>query len=259
MHIGQMSETILDVQILNGLSLLIGAMVQSRSLNLYHYHIIYDTVNLTGVSICMALTSFIENKRSYNRDRSVMIALFICLYIVFIVLFGFRLNNWNDKVPGHCYYYAVRIPFPNLLHPPLTDILYLTSTCISFSNSMGFCGAISSSPNPQRMYAQAAQRFPNKKIMKPLPLMLAPHDYKALLLLLATFQYAIHIYMIFAMRAANEHHLKGDSENSWGFGQVVAMVLLGSSVLQGLRAMIDYHKTTKEKSLDRLAAKKVGS
>ena len=66
-----MSDAILDVQILNGkvfisflhcdlesflektdlvigLSLLIGAMVQSRSLNLYHYHIIYDIVNLTG-------------------------------------------------------------------------------------------------------------------------------------------------------------------------------------------------------------------
>jgi hypothetical protein len=88
------------------------------------------------------------------------------------------------------------------------------------------------------MYAQAAQRFPNKRIIKSLPFMLAPHDYKALLLLLATFQYAIHIYMIFAMRAANEHHLKGDSENSWGFGQVVAMVLLGSSVVQGIRAII---------------------
>jgi hypothetical protein len=134
---------------------------------------------------------------------------------------------------GHCYYNAVGIPFPNLLHP-LTDILYLTNTCISFSNSMAFCCAISSSLNLQRIYAQ---RFPNNKKIK-LPLMLAPHDYKALLLLLATFQYAIHIYMIFAMRAANEHHLKGHSENSWGFGQVVAMVLLGSSVLQGVRATI---------------------
>lgn len=71
MHIEQMSVAILDVQILNGkvfisflhcdlesflektdsvigLSLLIGTMVQSRRLNLYHYHIIYDTVSLTG-------------------------------------------------------------------------------------------------------------------------------------------------------------------------------------------------------------------
>lgn len=182
----------------------------------------------------MALTSIIENNRSYNRDRSVMIALFICLYIAFIRLFGMELNKWNDKVPGHCYY-AVVIPFLNRLHP-LTDILYLTSTSMSFFNSMGFCGEIYfSSSKLQRIYAQ---RFPNKRIIKLLTPMLAPYDYKALLLLLATFQYVIHIYMIFAMRAANEHHLKGDSENSWGFGQVVAMVLLGSSVLQGVRAII---------------------
>jgi hypothetical protein len=31
-----------------GIALLVSALVQNRSLDLYHYHIIYDTVNFTG-------------------------------------------------------------------------------------------------------------------------------------------------------------------------------------------------------------------
>lgn len=31
-----------------GISLLIGALAQRNTLSMYHYHIIYDTVNFTG-------------------------------------------------------------------------------------------------------------------------------------------------------------------------------------------------------------------
>lgn len=61
---------------------------------------------------------------------------------------------------------------------------------------------------------------------------------KVTVLMLAMLQYPLHIYMIFALRAANEYRLNGDSENYWGFGQIVALVLLTSSILQGFRALL---------------------
>lgn len=72
------------------------------------------------------------------------------------------------------------------------------------------------------------------------PLALAPSSdkHKLIVLMLAMLQYPLHIYMIFALRAGNEHLLNGDSENYWGFGQVVALVLLASSVIQGFRAIL---------------------
>ena len=32
--------------------------------------------------------------------------------------------------------------------------------------------------------------------------------------------------MVFAIRAANEEHLTGDSEDKWGFRQIVALMLI---------------------------------
>lgn len=88
----------------------------------------------------------------------------------------------------------------------------------------------------------------------------------------AMLQYPLHIYMIFALRAANEYRLNGDSENYWGFGQIVALVLLASSVLQGFRALlgrfawplwdftnmdlIDYRRTLKKKWLSTLPTRR---
>jgi hypothetical protein len=61
-------------------------------------------------------------------------------------------------------------------------------------------------------------------------------------LLLFTFaQYFVHIYSVFALRASNQHLLTGDSENSWGFGQVVALVMLGQPIIgvtRGLKSKI---------------------
>lgn len=62
-------------------------------------------------------------------------------------------------------------------------------------------------------------------------------SHKLIILSLAMIQYPVHIYAVFTLRWANEDLLKGDSENYWGFGQVVALVLLASSVLEGSRAI----------------------
>lgn len=62
--------------------------------------------------------------------------------------------------------------------------------------------------------------------------------YKTSVLIIAMMQYPVHVYTVFALRIANEERLDGDSENDWGFGQVVALALLISSVLQCIRTVI---------------------
>jgi hypothetical protein len=62
--------------------------------------------------------------------------------------------------------------------------------------------------------------------------------YKTSVLIIAMMQYPVHVYTVFALRIANEDRLDGDSENYWGFGQVVALALLASSVLQCIRTVI---------------------
>jgi hypothetical protein len=37
-------------------------------------------------------------------------------------------------------------------------------------------------------------------------------------------QYLLHLYMVWAIRSANQVHLQGDFEDTWRFGQVVALV-----------------------------------
>jgi hypothetical protein len=62
--------------------------------------------------------------------------------------------------------------------------------------------------------------------------------FKAALLAVALCQFPVHTYMIFALRTSNEHRLSGDSENVWGFGQIVALVLFGSTLVQSMGAVV---------------------
>jgi hypothetical protein len=41
--------------------------------------------------------------------------------------------------------------------------------------------------------------------------------------------------MVIAMRAVNEGRLTGNSENAWGFGQIVALILMFATILECVR------------------------
>ncbi|KAJ4152229.1 hypothetical protein NW765_017738 [Fusarium oxysporum] len=66
------------------------------------------------------------------------------------------------------------------------------------------------------------------------------------ILILALGQYPLHTYMVFALRASNQGYLIGDSENEWGFGQVMAMVLVGPFFLECIRGAIDFKDELKK-------------
>jgi hypothetical protein len=55
-------------------------------------------------------------------------------------------------------------------------------------------------------------------------------------LTLALVQYPLHLYSVLALRISNQHLLSGESENTWGFGQIVALVMLAQTFIECLRA-----------------------
>jgi hypothetical protein len=219
----------------------------------------------------------IGKKNAHNIDRSVMVIFFLCLYLAFVIMFGLKLGTWDDNIPGRCYY-ADGISMPNSLHPLGDGLyLAITSLYFFSSMAACGMVAINTSPQLQRFLA-LEHLIPNldtqmtslsifelmsgaisdaidfiyagklssrelfrsivQRFRKFIAVSLHEGSPKFTILMLAMLQYPLHIYMIFALRAANDHLLKGDSENYWGFGQVVALVLLASSVLQGFRAIL---------------------
>ena len=56
-------------------------------------------------------------------------------------------------------------------------------------------------------------------------------------LTLALLQYPLHLYSVFALRVSNEHLLSGQSENAWGFGQIVALIMLAQTFIQCFRGV----------------------
>jgi hypothetical protein len=72
--------------------------------------------------------------------------------------------------------------------------------------------------NPQRRH-RALMTAPTMYIVK------GVLQLRVLLLVSILGQYFVHLYMTFAIRASNKRYLT-DSEDTWGFGQIIAIVLL---------------------------------
>lgn len=66
----------------------------------------------------------------------------------------------------------------------------------------------------------------------------SPYTSKIVVLGWAFIQYPVHGYMIYALRSSNEGYLSGNSENEWGFGQIVALVLVAAMLLECFKALV---------------------
>ncbi|KAI0131851.1 hypothetical protein BJ170DRAFT_222856 [Xylariales sp. AK1849] len=285
-------KTISDMQTLNG------TFAQHGTLDLYHYHVIYDTVNLTGVSAAAALTiTFQKPNAILFRGTSVLV--FLALYFGFVIVFGLKLQQWDEGLSGRCYK-TDAVSTLGSAHP-YVDNIYLAITSLYMFASLSIClqaakdslsALLQSSIHPdpddqsERLWNLAIGRFNlimgaitdldltslatgatdgdaigsrslwlyerfYRRLQElgwhtTLPgaepgILLRPMDRATAVLCLALFQYPVHSYMIYALRSSNERYLSGDSENEWGFGQVVALVLVGSVVLECIRATIEYN------------------
>ena len=191
---------------------------------MYHLHLIYDLVNLTAcvlayslylsiivadsrgrVSNCTAINSANDNKLLGQKVRFGFIGLSILFYLAFTIRFGVRLNDWDDSIPGRCYY-AGSIASPHAKHPRV-DKIYLGITQLYLIILIG----LSTTNDP----TWRAGIYPP-----------------------AIMQFIVHAYMMIALRVSNSNLLNdAPSEKSWGFGQVLALVMLGTTLVECAKSL----------------------
>lgn len=234
---------------------------------------------------------------------AVLLIVYTCLYLAFTILFGLKLQSWDDGSSGRCYN-ASRTSDPTAAHP-LVDHIYLGITAFYLFGSLAMCRSVAPDtfrdatkglgqsfaamverldqidrPGPRFMadfsklmieswktlerliskyrvlQVVFATFLPRQIKMKPpfsdssnntsrLDDILefyqansnaSPYKARVTILTLALAQYPVHGYMVYALRASNEKFLSGSSENEWGFGQIVAMTLVGSTLFECFKA-----------------------
>ena len=132
--------------------------------------------------------------------------MFLLLYLTFVIMFGIRLNDWDDSTPGQCYSTS-RIAVPDGLHP-IGDQIYLGITSF-YCYALLFWATIESRTPGQRDQAQIV------------------------VLIMGSLQFVLHVYMAISLRVSNQSLLDNPSvEEKWGFGQILAVVMLGATVIQ---------------------------
>ncbi|KAK7224123.1 hypothetical protein V2G26_012126 [Clonostachys chloroleuca] len=231
--------TISDTQTVNGLSLLIAGLAQCKSLSLYHMHIIYDTVNFTAISMCGSLANVYGQDKKSRNSRLYAFVTFFALYLAFSIVFVTKLRSWDLTEPGQCYNNGL-ISLPNHGHPS-DDIIYVGITCFWCLCALICCGQLQSSFMSKSYQEDHNRLNPSMRFIVPSLERLA-----ASIVLLAMLQYPVHLYMVIALRISNEGNLSGDSENTWGFGQIVALVTAFSTLMECVRGYSDYVEEIKQ-------------
>ena len=121
-------------------------------------------------------------------------------------MLGVRLNDWNDASPGR-YYNTSKVALPNAKHP-LVDQVYLGVTSFYVYILMGAATTLYITPII-RLY------------------------YQIYVVTTSTLQFLLHVYTLVALRISNEPLLDNAAlENEWGFGQVVAIMMLAATLLE---------------------------
>lgn len=190
------------------------------------------------------------------------------LYLGYTIAFGIRLRSWNEDTLGQCYITS-GIAVPGNRHP-YVDHIYISVTClwviVSLYGALGLSHTAFSSTKYGDRIQLALNRVLDRELRRleasgidtelltqmippirflrattPLTFTEDPDGKQIAALLIALIQYPVHMYSIFVMRATNESHLvQGSSEQDWGFGQVVAAILLGNNVVmlfEGIMSM----------------------
>jgi hypothetical protein len=60
-------------------------------------------------------------------------------------------------------------------------------------------------------------------------------------------QFPVHVYMLVVLRQKNQGLLEGEeSENEWGYGQTVTLVLLVDTLASCVKGLIQYYRFERE-------------
>lgn len=209
-----------------------------------------------SISNCAASTCISSDGRLKRHTRQLLIIIWAVLFITYFSIFAARLQSWDNNIPLHCYR-TKNISYPGDKHPR-ADHAYIGVTFIYTVFSIGI--ALRQSTGRQeksqtlelRLLERVIAEMPKLATSRPGGMIIASlrgeilglqavygigadlvaSDTENQILSLALLQCPLHIYSIFALRASNERYLDGGvSGSDWGFGQIVAMVLLGANFL----------------------------
>jgi hypothetical protein len=203
------------------------------------------------ISICASLVNVYGQGKEKRVTRFGLFIAFIVAYFTFTIVFGERLNGWNESLPGHCYNTKL-VAFPSHSHP-YVDLIYVGITCfwclVALLGCFSCHGLLSSSDNSAKLPPFIVTALQKRRVLESSFFDIAitigwqnsmvrqkAEELAPGIVILAMLQYPLHLYMVIAMRAANEARLSGDSENTWGFGQIVALISAFSTVLECVRA-----------------------
>jgi len=225
-----------DIQMLTGAALIITAFASwNDGISLYHLHLIYDTASFVGVSNAAALASwsFVAAKLAASSPK---------------VVSSLRLSLAHKKDFLHAPHHRGTFIFA-LLFFALTIWLEirLNSWSLDPNAPLGSCF------NTTWVMTPSAQQPRTSKIYVGVTA-----SYLLLVLLWAVFggprvmrwvmglsllQFPVHLYMMIALRSANQGSLEGEEgENNWDFGQTAAVLLLGYAVKEILSKGEEYYR-----------------
>ena len=197
-------------------------------------------------------------------SNSLWITAFCILYLVYAVLFGIALGRWDVNKLGHCYRDrgiaspGEQHPEADLVYLSITclymfSLLYVSSTeshktlvlvdmlcpiCIqeTYNAHIGGMALYEKKVNSAigALFTKCISLF--RILIRAKTTGLSPTTplstvfdlqksfVEPALVILPLAQFLLHLYMVWAIRSANRMHLQGESEDTWGFGQVVALV-----------------------------------
>ncbi|KAI1143796.1 hypothetical protein F5Y05DRAFT_6593 [Hypoxylon sp. FL0543] len=226
-RLGFLSEILMvgnDIQMITGVALLITALSNGKEIDLYHLHLVYDTVSFVGISNAAALICWTfmgaktpKKKRhqiapSHWTGRFRVSYMFAVLFLAFTIFLEVRLDEWSltSEELGYCYV-TTGISSPGASHPG-SDKLYVAITAVWLLLVM--FGAL----------------FCTARFGKPL-------------LILSFLQFPVHLYMMIRLRKENQGSLEnGEDENEWDFGQTTATLLLSVAIAQLIHQAVRYLK-----------------
>jgi hypothetical protein len=185
--------------------------------------------------------------------RGFLITLYLILFFAFTVIFGVRLRRWDDSVAGRCYNPQF-ISHSTAKHPTV-DLVYLGITfayvCLLFFTTLstrvredelksGGVVPIDMLQGLKNLVDEDIKRLSGTQDLAPqcydrlkhrpdLPLMEPPNP-----VVLAMMQYPLHLYSAIALRISNANLFADGSkdEDSWGFGQILAVALVLENIVQ---------------------------
>jgi hypothetical protein len=230
-----------------------------------------------SISVCASLINVSTDAGNLRRTRAFTLVAYICTFISFSAVFGTKLKNWDQGVVGRCYNTGLIAtphdmhPLADMMYLGFTCFYSICALLSCYRSGFAFPALACLLKRP--FQSDLARRFTRKlgaflKLLRlrefikqaDFFLSVAPPDAVALalryiagyfallahprpeyrvwaLMPLAMAQYTLHLYMAIAIRKGNEVFLEGDSENDWGFGQIVALVLCVATCIECIRGL----------------------